>query len=375
MTECVNDMNFGQIQKQGNALLILRLLRYEPLSRAELSRKTGLTRAAITGIVDSLINEGLLREGTVEKTSFGRRPTMLELSPEAYYSVGIDLARDGVRLCILDFSMKTVFECFWSSETDREVIIDGIVKNVLDFKTNHTVLGMGIVSPGPVDSGRGKILEPSGFEAWHGFDIGIFSERCGLEAVLQKDTAALAVAEKRFKGADSSFLVLLADHGLGGGFIYKGELFESSFGSGCEIGHISIDIDGEKCSCGNRGCAELYASVPSALKAAKKKNLNYSWCELVNQKNKLCTEILEKQAEALASVCISAVNMLEPEMIILEGELCFAFDFMKSRIEKVISERCFTENGKKVCVEASSLPKNARAFSAANLVFEKYFGR
>ncbi len=362
-------------QKRGNALIVLRHVREAPLSRAELSRRTGLTRAAITGIVDSLIEEGLLRDGTIEKTSLGRRPTMLELVPSAYYSVGIDLARDGVRLSVLDFSMKTVFESFWENEKGKADILDEIKATVLGLKEHYKLLGIGVVSPGPVDRINGKILRPGGLEVWHDFSVNELSELCGLDVFLQKDTAALAIAEKRFIGSDRSFLVLLADHGLGGGFIYNGELFESQYGFGSEIGHISIDIGGERCHCGNFGCAELYASIPSALKAAKKKNLDLSWSELVKCSDASCRKILSKQAEALASVCVNTVNMLEPENIILEGELCLEYEFFREKIERVISERCFTDAGKKVTVEASALPQNARVFSAANLVFEKYFGR
>ena len=362
-------------QKQGNARLVLKLVRESPLSRAELSRKTGLTRAAITGIVDSLVSEGLLREGTTEKTSMGRRPTMLELVPEAYYSVGIDIARDGVRLCVLDFTMQAVFERFWGNEIESETVLFEMGETVLTLKKQYRFLGAGVVSPGPVDSVNGKILEPDGLDAWHNFSIDRLSELFELDVILQKDTAALAIAEKRFIGADKSFLVLLADHGLGSGFIYKGELFESAFGFGSEIGHISIDLNGEKCSCGNRGCAELYASIPSALKAARAFKPDIIWSELAQSDDDRYRKILKKQAEALALVCVNAINMLEPEVIVLEGDLCLGYELFKENIESIISERCFTKAGRGVKIISSVLGQNARAFSAANLVYEKYFGR
>lgn len=369
-------MSAFQVMKQSNCALILRLLRNGSRSRAELARQTGLTRAAITGLADELIGAGLLREGAVATTAKGRRPILLELDPNAYTVVGIDISREGVSLCFLDFAMQAIYARSWDNTVPRARVLDELTAAIADAAKRSRLLGIGVVAPGPVDSVNGKILKPDRLDAWHGFCVSELEERLALPALLKKDTAALAIAEKSRIGAASSFLVLLADHGLGGGFIYQGKLFGSSAGLGCEIGHVSIHANGELCSCGSCGCAELYASIPSVLARAKKMQYDCDWSDLVGLAvtgDPACRALLEQQADALADVCVGAVNMLEPESIILEGKLCAAHGILKARIESALSSRCFTENGRRVRVLASTLPPNARAVAAGNLVLESFF--
>jgi len=355
---------------------ILRLLRESPLSRADLARKTGLTRAAISGIADELIKEGLLTEGERVKTVNGRRPIMLELSPEAFYTVGIDISRNGVRLCILDFTMGIISEKYWSVGIKREIVLREIIESVRVYGERYHLLGIGVVAPGPIDCIGGRILEPHGLDEWHGFCIRELEDELSLPVVIKRDTSALAIAEKSRIGLNSSFLILLADHGIGGGYVYRGRLFESDSGAGCELGHISICADGPLCSCGNRGCAEGVASIPATLNAARDRDFNANWYELVSlaeSGNSTAIEILSVQASHLASVCVSAINILEPSCIVFEGELCRAYSFMRDILEKQIKARCFTQNGRDVAILNSALPKNARAFSAANLILDKFF--
>lgn len=369
-------MTAFQAMKQTNAMLVLRLLREEPLSRAELARRTGLTRATITGIADELIDAGLLREGEVTRTTVGRHPVLLELDPNAYFSVGVDIARDGTSVCVTDFTLGKVKEHRFPPDLPKEELLSELSRFIEAESSLHRLLGVGVVAPGPLDTAHGRILTPSGMEAWHGFSVCELEERLSLPVLLEKDSAALAIAEKRYIGARASFLSLLADHGLGAGFIYNGHRFGSAQGYGCEIGHVSMDANGPLCSCGNRGCAELYASIPAILSYAKSSGRELSWQQLLagaESGDSFCLDLLARQAEALSVACIGAVNMLEPERILLEGELCAAHAYVAEPMEKAFAARCFTENGRRVRVEPSFLPSGARAIAAAALPIERFF--
>lgn len=369
-------MTAFQIMKQANAMLVLRLLREESLSRAELARRTGLTRATITGIADELIEEGLLREGEVTHTTVGRHPVLLELDPNAYFSVGVDISREGVSLSVTDFTLNQVEARCFSPALSKDEVLRELCDYVKKQASCRRILGVGVVAPGPLDTARGCVLTPSGMEAFHGFSVYELEEQLSLPVLLEKDTAALAIAEKRYVGARASFLTLLADHGLGAGFIYNGHRFGSPEGYGCEIGHVSMDANGPICSCGNRGCAELYASIPAVLSYARSCGQELSWQELLagaGSGDAFCLDLLSRQAETLALACIGAINMLEPERILLEGKLGAAHAFLAAPMEKAFAERCFTQNGRRVRVEPSSLPNGARAIAAANLPIEHFF--
>ena len=99
----MNKPNNSSLMKAQNRSLCLSLIRQEPLSRAELARKTGLTRAAVSIIVDGLLNEGVIIEGDAVKSLNGRHPTLLHLNPTAFYILGIDILRDGWLLVLTDF--------------------------------------------------------------------------------------------------------------------------------------------------------------------------------------------------------------------------------------------------------------------------------
>ena len=368
-------MNAFQSMKQGNCMRVLRLLRDKPRSRVELARMTGLTKAAITGITARLISDGIIREGEITHSEKGRRPTMLEISPESYHSVGIDISRGGVRLCITDLTMRSVYEKEWSSDTDRDTVVEEIVAEINAARNSYRLLGVGVVAPGPVDSENGLILDPRRLDAWHGFSVRELEKRLMLPTVLlKKDTSALALAEKAGT-TDNTFLVILADHGIGGGYIYNRRLFEPH-GVGCEIGHLCIDPNGPRCSCGSHGCAEVYGSIPSALRHASETFDGICWEELValaRSGDSRAAEILSAHADALATVCVSAVNVLEPSLIFLEGELCLYGEFYCEKIEQALHSRCFSRNGRSVRVTVSSLSHGGRAIAAANLILEDLF--
>lgn len=368
-------MNNKALGKKNNRLQILRLIREEQLYRAALARRTGLTRAAVSLIVDELISEGLVIEGDAEHLAVGRTPTQLRLRENAHYAVGIDLCREGIGLCLTDFRMQAVEESFLPyGENPREALED-VLRSVGRMKQKYPILGVGVMAPGPIDADRCRILNPRGMEAWHGFDVTSLRFRLGLPVFLEKDTSALAIAEKSKTPSDVDFLVLLADHGLGSALVHRGELFRSARGDVCELGHTSIDLHGELCSCGNHGCAELYASIPSVLARAAALCGPISWNELFLRADgePALRAILEEQATALATVCVNAVNLFAPDVIYLEGALSAHAEFFVSRMEEKIRSRSFTEHGRRVCVLPSALPQGGRAIAASAAVLEKYF--
>ncbi|MBQ8893010.1 MAG: ROK family transcriptional regulator [Clostridia bacterium] len=357
--------NNSSYMKLKNRAEILRLIRADGMSRAELSRQTGLSRAAVTIIVDQLLSEGIIKEGEAVKSESGRYPTALHLDSAARYAAGIDISREGCRVGVADFGGRLLEQRFIAVAESPQKTVElaaGELKELLAAKEN--VLGVGICVPGPVDVFKGSVLRPPGLDLWHSFDIvDAFEQQLQLPVLLEKDTNALALAEKNMARVGENFIFLLADHGLGCGLIQNGKLFKGFGGFGCELGHISVDRNGPLCRCGNRGCAELYASIPAAEKVAKK-----SWNEFKKDE-----QLLLNLAEMLALACINAVNLLEPEEIVLGGKLADAPPLLAERLERALAQRCMTRLYHKVKVRRSVLPENARTVAAAGLVLENFF--
>ena len=367
--------------KETNKLRVLGLIREREISRADIARATGLSRAAITFITDELIKEGLICEGEAKKSQNGRRPTMLKICSDAYLAVGIDINRDACNVTVVDFSSFVRVQCAVELGADADMTVQALV-NAINHSIDENlsgikVLGVGICCPGPIDRARGAILNPPGLEVFHNYTIvDKLRDSLGLPVYLEKDTNALALAQKNAAHIGGDFLYLLADHGLGCSYVKDGKVFSGRGGMGCEIGHVTIKLDGERCRCGNIGCAELYASIPAALTLANKKGVECdSWEGLVSlceADDKLARSTMREYGEILATACVGAVNLFEPDYIVLGGKLKEAENTLRDAIEQAVDQRSLSRGTRKVKVISSSQKEDSRATSAAQIVIEKY---
>ena len=363
--------------RESNRRLIVDLIRKKPLSRADLARAMGLSRAAVTILTDSLIEQGIIINGEAVKSDSGRRPTLLHLNPNAFISIGVDLCREGCEIMLTDFSGKEIskkqMNFLDNAEKTVSLICEEITLALANTSNRAAILGLCICTPGPIDSAKGLILNPSGFSLFHNYDIKrAFSRRFPFPVYLEKDTNVLAIAEKRREDIQGDLLFLLADHGIGCSIIKDGHLFLGRDGMGGELGHTTVDINGPLCVCGNVGCAELYASIPATLKKAKAK----SWDDLIANAqggDRRATEALREQGKILSALCVNAANLFEPHNIILGGNLVKAEFVLRDMIQNALDHSAFSRSMHEFRVYSSCLGENARAYAAAMTVLEYYF--
>lgn len=375
--------NNSASMKQQNRLAILRLLRKEPLSRAELARRTGLTRAAVSIIAENLLAEQLICESKAARAVRGRAPTLLTLNPAARYAVGVDVSREGCFACVCDFTGAVRGSAAVASAATAEETVDRIAQAVGRLMgeqkiSSRLLCGVGVCIPGPVNTAAGVVLAPPGLELWHGFALTeALEKRLSLPVFLQKDTDALALAEQNRMPENGDFLYLLADNGLGCSHIKNGAVSHGFSGFGGELGHISICFDGPVCRCGNRGCAELYTSIPATVAEARRENgAIRGWQDVITlaeQGDALCRRVLTRQARLLSVACVSAVNLLEPDTVVLGGALAHAPALTVQTLQQALSERCMTRTQHRVTVRLSEIKQDARLYAAANLALHDFF--
>ena len=190
--------------KLSNRRLILNIVRKKPASRAELAKMTGLTRAAVTLIVEELIKDGILMETGTAEADYGRKPVLLDLEPHSNYAVGVSVTRDGCNIglmnikgVLLDKRKVTI-----DGSMDAYEIIAAIIENVKKIMADSSLpaekfLGIGINTPGPVDIKDGRILNPPNFDLWHNVNIvQEFKKGFPFNVFLENNSTALALAEK-----------------------------------------------------------------------------------------------------------------------------------------------------------------------------------
>jgi len=373
--------------KSFNRRLIMEHLRQQGASRAELSRKTGLTRAAIGVIADQLLQEGILREGRTQQAygGIGRKSMELEIQPDTFYSVGLNISRLNFSIGLSDFAgnihshVMQAFDPFVSVQEILGRICTELDKLISPPALPGKLLGMGITAPGPIDARRGVILNPPNFEKWSDVPVvDYFSDKIRGKVLLENNANALALAEKTYglKGKYVSFLELVVDTGVGAGLIINNELYKGTEGFGNEIGHTTIQINGARCSCGNYGCVELYASIPNLISAVSKTDSTLvSWeaiADLASAGSPMARAAMDLEAEYIACAIVNAVNVLDVQAVILSGDIAYHADELNKSISRKVNERFIARKAKKIEILSSALAQDPVILSSANLIMEDY---
>lgn len=328
-----------------NEKIILSLINKGPVSRVDISKKTGLTKAAVTIIVDDLKQRGIVTEQNGKTDTVGRNPVLLYLNEKAFYMIGVNVTRRDITVGITDLGGNIVDkEAFPICPPDcafvriKEVIDKQIYENGIDVSD---IYKLSVTAPGPVDAEYGVILNPPNFKEWHNIAVkDELQKLTGFEIVLENVSSATAVAEKYFGAASGceNFLVLRVDEGIGSGIFINDSLFKGP----CELGHTSIRYDGEKCECGNRGCLEKYAAIPRLLENTEYKD----WRHAVDSN---AETLLEKEAGYLSAAIISANNIFRFDKIVLCGDLTYKPERITAKISNLLNRNMLSQNEFTVC--------------------------
>ncbi len=374
--------------KSRNYRRVLEEIRVAPASRSELARRMGLTRAALSVIVDSLIQMNILIEGDVitSKTR-GRSSTELQWNRNAFYSIGIGLQRKIITVELTDFcgNLLAVSEInlYTYATEDKEAlllrikdIIDNFIKHI---KPPGKFLGIGISSPGPFDLQTGMILNPPNFMFLHNTPIVEWlKDKFQCKVIIENDANACALAELCYgtKAEFDSFLLLDINEGFGSGLILNGKMNKGVMGGGNELGHVTIEMDGPKCQCGNYGCAELYCSIPNIVAQAKELDERLTnWKTIVEFAYSgipTALEILKKEARYIATIAVTAINILDIQAVVLTGQVAYHSELLISMIEAEVNDRIFARLSRTVKVIPSRITRNSHALHGSNLMIENF---
>jgi len=373
--------------KRRNQTAILNLLTRQCMSRTDIARVLGLSRASAGEHIDRLMEEGMVRESGIGQIGRGRKPMLFDIVPDYGYFAGIYLSRDACLFGIVDMKGCTI-AC--SSLEDAPYILpDRVLKEVAGkilsmIEENNLaaekLIGVGFSVPGPVDVKNGVILSPPGFSHWHGVSphktLGNFFSQ---PVLVENNAASQTLAELRFGLGRQykSFLRLFVDSGIGGGIIINGRRIAGEGGFGAEFGHTSIIMDGRLCDCGNSGCLERYAAIPEILRDCFSPRDGIStWQQVVDgaEKNDArCIDAIEREAHYLASAIVNYINILEPQAIVLGGDLQYKPERISLHLKKEISSRAIMRNVRSIDVLPSALESNHHILSAAATMLDRYY--
>lgn len=382
-----------------NTSVVIDTLRHQaPLSRAELATSTGLNRSTISSIINSLLEDNLVQETMLQSDRVGRPGMLLELNPSGGFAVGIEMGVDFFSLVVTDFVANVLWrKRIESDPNDGEKVILHRAFKVTEEAINEgrsrglRPLGIGMGIPGLVDLRLGQVKFAPNL-GWRNTPLRqLWSEEFHLSVFVENDSRAAALGEYYFGVARgmNNFIFLNADVGLGAGIIIGGKLFRGSRGYGSEVGHMIIDPNGELCGCGKHGCWETLVGPRAVVRRFKEtlrqgvpsKVLHAVDNDLENVTFKgVATAALQGDAAALAAMqevgknlglgIANLVNIFNPQMVVLGGELNFASEILLPVIQKVVAENAMEMTGEDVKITASVHGTDACVVGAATLVLD-----
>ena len=349
--------------QETNRSLVIRVLHKSgQMSRADISRLTGLTQATITKIIADLIEEELVVEVGLRDAGRGRRSIALEVNSNRYKVLAIKIERTNYSLGVFNLKGEkyTTIKRDCSEYSSAKEILHEIQKNAQELLNEYKeILAVGVAVPGPYLREEGKMSIITEASVWNHTNVKKeFSDMFSIPVFVEHDANAGAMADWWFGSISSEVDVLvhlLLSEGVGAGIIEKGSLHIGHQGIAGEIGHISLNMDGELCECGNRGCMELYCSAIALKKRALKKmplypssSLNkYKRSELTYEDifremrngDSLAEELVLETAKYIGCGIVNIVNGYNPKMILLSDIMTMGGEKMLDEIRRTVKKR------------------------------------
>jgi glucokinase len=313
------------------------------------------------------------------------------------YFIGVDLGGTNIKFGIVSEKGKVLQKGMMPAQANlgRRAILNNINKAVAESLAfakveKIKIKGIGAGSPGTVNLNSGKIegscpnlpqMVNVNLKGW-------LSNSFKFPIYVDNDANVMALAESKFGAAKGykDALCLTLGTGIGGGIILDGKLFHGSSFAGAEFGHTTICYNGRRCNCGGIGCLEMYASAPAMVKAARwllRKNRESIIHKLIQgDLGKLTTEVIfdaERKGDVLASDVVnqacaylgagiaSAVNLLNPQVVVIGGGVSEGGMSFIRRIEKEVKRRAFPSATKNLKVVKAKLGNDAGFIGAAML--------
>lgn len=374
----VEGKNLEDIQKMNRDLLVRHLINGEVTSRIALAKKSNLKQATISNIVNDFIEWGLVAETSLINNGIGRPIKGIRFCTENFWVIAVRLSRNYVQIAVMDLAGNFADTRKYPVDhtVDLSIIINNLalaLKNVIRIHKEKYFWGISIAMPGPWISSDKKLAFFTEFSKWQNLDIEeIIKKKTGLQVFIDHDTNIALMAESRFHSwAFNKQLVLLVSlgQGIGGAIFSNGEILRGSIGIAGEIGHISIDMDGIPCECGNTGCLERYVGTLSIVKnvhsrIGKKKSLlnrNSGIDDIIaayKLKDPVAVSCINESAKLIGYALVSISNVLNPGIIVLGDELSAAGEPFLKEVKKAFNSRASVVARKNTEISFSDIKEN-----------------
>ncbi len=349
------------------------------ISRAELTRLTGLNRSTIGALVGDLATAGLVLEAPPTTGTVGRPSPIIQPNPRIG-AIAVNPDVDAVRVALVGLGGTVHARKRIALETEPSVAqtVEHVRRAVdlltADAPAGFQMMGTGIAVPGLVRPGSG-IVARAPHLLWNEEPVGAaFEQGLGVPATVDNDANAALVAETVFgAGRERANLIYLngSASGIGGGVLVAGAVLRGASGFASELGHTLVTSAGEQCHCGRSGCLETEVNLQRLEQASGEADLDPNDIDaaLAGHLPASLEAEIDRQVDVLARAIASFVSVFNPEKVILGGFLGALYAVRTARLEATMTAHAFAPLADELRVERTQLRENLVLVGAAEMAF------
>jgi len=326
----------------GSRLALREILIHGVLSRAEIARSLGLSRASLTRAMRILVSQRLVVEvGTDVRGATGRPSELLQVSSGQWEFLGIKLTKDRLYAAVTDLGGRVLaLHQEAIDDTAAESLAEQITMVLDRLRDAHpAICAVGVSLPGDVVLRAGEsVVAASVFLGWHEVPFArMLEERTGIATFTANDVHALTAKEHWFgAGAGRGSMVLVTvGEGLGLGLIANGQVSTGEHGRLGRIGHLPVLGGGPDCGLGHAGCASSYLPSPVIVRNAGHEGKTYDEVvELARDGDESALAAFEDAGRALGVLLATAVHIADPSAIVLTGDGLPVYDLARATVDE-----------------------------------------
>jgi predicted NBD/HSP70 family sugar kinase len=387
------------MRDRNRALVLDAVVRSEPVTRAQLAARTGLTKSSVSTIVQELLSARLLVEqGTQREGDLGRPGTALTLARDGVAGLGLVINVDYLGAYVVDLARRArvhLVEVDDNRGRDPAGVVERLVRLAGAAGTaaagqDLTISATCVAVPGLVDQATGAVLRAPNLD-WSG--VPLRQRLAGrvpsalTDVLVENDANVAALGELWFgEGAAlGDYARISGEIGIGAGIVVGGQLFRGAHGHAGELGHTILEPDGGPCACGARGCLELFAGQEAILRAAgldpavsatsRADGPVGALADRLASGDRRALAALEVAGRSLGLATASLVKLVDPDTVVLGGIYATLAPWLRRSFQAALQAGIPMTRGTPPRIAVSGLGPDAAARGAAGLVTARMLAR
>lgn len=383
---------------------VLRLIRRRKgITRVEIAEALQLSLSSVTKYANALVASGVIREIGCRDSTGGRKSVLLGVNPDFALAIGVDIGGSAAKFGVVRLDGSLVEEALYPPQYEKVPIrvmtfgdLQQHIETIIQRYGSERIQAIGIGISGLVDHQKGQVVFCPNLEGWDGVEVArLLQERFGLPVFLDTSARCTALAE-RWRVADhvldDLIYITFGQASIAAGIIIDGKIYRG-IGFAGEFGHIMSGDNGERCTCGNYGCLELYASLAMILEMTGKKILDFQGYSPLQQLiaesggtqltaammqqalaagDKQCYEVIRQAGKRIGSALANVLNMFNPGQVILGGRVVELFPSILPIIQDTLRQLALVTIQRDLQLSLSKLDWHGAVIGAAYLAIDHF---